>query len=258
MTMKNGANRPRAWKAAYAATGFTMLLGLANAMAAPASANHRVNGGWHQSKMHSAAAGQEENICVQAGAAHNGHADFRENVRRKLYVDNPAEDWDGLAANKVWLNLPLVNGTAQPCSAFPNRANIPIELYMSHNTMVKDPNWIAANACGWDVACATNDVAVWNPVVGHWDKRDSIVWFPERALYNVNAFNANGTHPWHNDFQRAYVVSHELGHVFGLNDGAGDLCGVSIMHAGKGGCGISIFWPQGVDRNSVTNIANFG
>ncbi|MEA2717900.1 MAG: hypothetical protein QOI99_2217 [Actinomycetota bacterium] len=246
------------WSGLHVGIGLALLAGL-TASAGPAHANHRIAGGWHQTKMHSAAAGQEENVCVQAGASHTGNANLRDNVRRKLYVDNPAEDWDLVADNRIWLNMPLVNGAAQPCSAFPNRASIPIEVYSSHNTTIKDPNWFFANACNADVACTSNDVQVWNPVVGHWDRRDSYIWFPERTLYDTAQVNPDGTHPWHNDFQRAYVVSHEFGHVFGLGDGGGDLCGGSIMHAGKNGCvPISVFWPTQIDRNSVDNIARFG
>ncbi len=234
-----------------------ILLGVVYAFTTDADANHRVAGGWHQTKMHSSAADQEEAVCVQVGSdAHMSHADFRLNVRAKLYIDNPAEDWDELASNKIYLNMPLVNGAVQPCSGFPNRSSIPIELYMSHNTTVKDANWAFANACGSNVACTKNDVDVWNPVVGHYDKRNSYIWFPEKTLYTNTT--SSGPHPWHNDAQRAYVVSHEFGHVFGLNDGTGTMCNTSIMHAGKGGCGISIFWPQQIDRDSVVNIANNG
>lgn len=251
-------NHSRWWRLLDVVLILTILLGLADAVAPPVNANHRVPGGWHQSKMHSAAAGQEEAACVQVGDSHNSHADFRLNVRAKMYIDNPSEDWDGLANNKIWLDLPLVNGTVQPCSGFPNRSSIPIELYMSHNTTIKDPNWWYANACGSNVACTKNDVDVWNSVVGHWDKRDSYIWFPERTLYYSDRFNSDGTHPWHNHYQRAYVVSHEFGHVFGLDDGTGDMCDLSIMHAGKGNCPINIFWPQRIDRDSVVSIADNG
>jgi hypothetical protein len=243
------------WNLLYLGLIVTIVLGLALAGAPPAQASHRW-AGWHQTKMHSAASGQEEAACVEVGNSHNSYVDFRQNVRRKMYVDNPAADWDGLASNRIWLDLPFVNGSVQPCSKFPNRAVIPIELYMAHDTTIKYGNWIYANACGANVACAKNDVDVWNPVVGHWDKRDSYLWFPEKTLYYTSSYNANGSHPWHNDFQRAYVVSHEFGHVFGLGDGgwSGDtLCKSSVMHAGKGACGATayVYWPQTIDRDSV-------
>lgn len=237
-----------------------IVLGVANAVTPSANANDRV-AGWHQTKMHSAA-DQKEAACVQAGGdTHIDQANFRENVRKKMYIDNTAEDWDLLADSKIYLDLPLSNGGVQPCTGFSNRSSIPIEMYMSHNTKNKDANWWYANPCplsstGKDQACTKNDVQVYNSLVKHYDYRDGFIWFPERALYLMDQYTNVGTHPYQTDTQRAFVVSHEWGHIFGLNDGGGDLCNQSIMHAGKGGCGISIFWPQGIDRDSVTKTAN--
>lgn len=123
-------------------------------------------------------------------------------------------------------------------------------------TTVKDASWWYGNSCGANVACTKNDVDVWNAVVNHWDKRDSFIWFPETTLF-VNT-GVGGSHSLQNDFQRSYVISHEFGHIFGLDDGFSYDCNKSIMHAGKGTCGITIFWPQQVDRDTVTNIANNG
>ena len=69
---------------------------------------------------------------------------------------------------------------------------------------------------------------------------------------------AGGSHSLQNDFQRSYVISHEFGHIFGLDDGFSYDCNKSIMHAGKGTCGITIFWPRQIDRDAVTTIANNG
>lgn len=245
------------WKFLYGGMIILIVLGLANIAVPEAHANHPVPG-WHQTKMHSSAADQKEAACVQVGSSHNSNADFRANVRAKMYVDNTAADWDLLANQKIYLDLPLVNGGVQPCSGFPNRSTIPVELYMAHDTSIKAANWIYANACGYNVACAKNDVQVYNPIISHYDYRDGFIWFPEKTLYYVDQYTGSSTHPYHNDSQRAYVVSHEWGHIFGLNDGGGDLCSQSIMHAGKSGCGISIFWPQQIDRDSVTNTANNG
>ena len=79
-------------------------------------------------------------------------------------------------------------------------------------------------------------------------KSHSYVWFPEASLYTST--HAEVANP-------QWVISHEFGHVLGLNDGNGDNCLGSIMHAGKGGCGIdpSILWPSRADRVSVLNIA---
>lgn len=217
-----------------------------------AMANHRAATGWHQTKMHSAASDQEEDVCVQPGDTHVAGSDLRLNVRGKLYIDNTAEDWDQLASNRIYLNMPLVNGGYQPCSGFPNRSSIPIEVYEAHDPSIKYANWYYGSPCG-NIACTMNDADVWNPVVGHWDKRDSYVFFPERTLYMSD-------HTWQYSTQRSYVISHEFGHVFGLADGTSNtLCSQSIMHAGKGTCGtITIFWPQQIDRDSVVSIATNG
>lgn len=221
-----------------------------------ALANHRASLEWHQTKMHSADTSQKEAACVQPGDTHVSGADLRLNVRSKLYIENTAENWDELANNRIYLDLPFVNGAYQPCSGFPNRSSIPIEIYEAHDPSIQYTNWYYASPCG-NMACTKNDVAIWNSTVNHWDRRDSYVFFAERNLY-VNT-QTGGNHAWHNDSQRAYVISHEFGHVFGLADGTGDLCNQSIMHAGKGNCGtITIFWPRQIDRDSVINIATNG
>lgn len=245
----------KAWLPACIILVSVIALELASILSPQAIANHRAATGWHLSKMHSSAADQEEDVCVQPGAdTHVAGSDLRLNIRGKLYIDNTAQDWDELASNKIYFNLPFVNGSYQPCSGFPNRSSIPIEIYEAHDPSVKDARWFYGDPCG-NIACTMNDGDVWNAIAGHYDKRDSYVFFPERTLY-VN-ISSGGNHAWQNDSQRAYVISHEFGHVLGLADGTGDLCDKSIMHAGKSSCStIKIFWPQQIDRDSVVRIAN--
>ncbi|WP_322489341.1 hypothetical protein [Chloroflexus sp.] len=248
----------RIWKILYGLLILTAIAGIVSNNLPTARANHRTASDDHQSKMHSSAADQKEAVCVQSSQEHITHTSFRSNVRRKLYIDNPAEDWDELANNKVFFDMPLVNGAVQPCSGFPNRAAIPIEIYLAHDPTTPQAawNWVGGGSPCGNVACEDNRVLVFNPVIGHNDSRDSYIWFPERTLYIQQA---DGSHILHNDSQRAYVVSHEFGHVLGLADGPNTQCAQSIMHAGKGTCvPIAIFWPQQIDRDSVTNIANNG
>jgi hypothetical protein len=239
---------------------FVILLGLANAYAPTLYANHRALPlSWHQANIHSNAAGEEEAICGINASTHVSLESFLVNVQRKLFEDNPAEDWDSLAIDKIYFDMPLVNLTVQPCTAFPNRSAIPIEIYLAHNVGGSDPaddanvkaTWARLSPCG-NISCTSNENVVYNPVMGHDDATWSYVWFQENRLYLPD-------HSYHTDAQRSFIISHEFGHVLGLGDGGwqGDtLCNSSIMHDGKGVCapdGVSVVWPLRIDRVSVMN-----
>ncbi len=215
-----------------------------------AIASHRAGNSWHQTKMHSASSTQKEAACVQPGGTNMpSGSDIRMNIRSKLYIDNPAQDWDLLASQKIYLDLPLVNGAYQPCTGFPNRSDIPIEIYVANDVSIKHTGWWAASPCG-NTSCTSNSRQVWNPVVNHYDQADSLVYFRKASpgLYVNNT-------TWESDTQRSWLISHEFGHVFGLDDGGGD-CATTIMHY-WGNC-YKIFWPSQQDRDTVTSIADNG
>lgn len=243
------------WQAVYSGLVVAILLGLANAATPFVTANHRTSQGDHQAKQTQAGTGVEENVCVVSSLEHISHSSLRSVIRRKLYIDSPAEDWDELAENRIWFDMPLVNGTVQPCHGFPNRASIPIEVYMAHDVSIHYPNWISASPCG-NISCQDNQVLIYNNSVGHYDSRDSLIWFQERALYNSD-------HTLRSNEQRSFIISHEFGHALGLADGGapGDtLCGSSVMHAGKGSCGTTpyVYWPTAIDHETVINNAYGG
>ncbi len=246
------------WRGMYAVLVAVILLGLINAATPFVGANHRTSQGDHQLKQTqagTAGSGVEEAVCVISSLEHVSHAGLRSTVRQKLYVDNPAEDWDELANNKIWFDMPLVNGSVQPCQNFPNRASIPIEVYMAHDVSIKYPYWLQASPCG-NISCEDNQALVYNSTVGHYDSRDSLIWFQENKLYNAD-------HTLRSNEQRSFIISHEFGHALGLADGgaSGDtLCRSSVMHAGKGSCGQIpyVYWPTSIDRNTAINIANGG
>lgn len=244
------------WTSVYTILIFVILLGLANAAAPAALANHRLGPEDHNTWMHTNGPGQDELVCFQPKPNEGvGVAEFRDNVRAKLIIDNPASDWHQLGDNRIFLDTALVNGGVQPCSGFPNRAQIPFENYLGADVSRADPNWVGgASPCG-NISCEDNQTRVFNNAVQHWDHHDSIIWFKRDALYSL----VGGVWQRRSNEQRSFIVSHEFGHAFGLNGGGqpGDqLCLRSVMHAGKGVCGQQpqVFWPTQIDRDTATNI----
>lgn len=246
------------WRTLYSGLVAVILSGLFSGATPYVTANHRTGQDDHQAKQTqagTAGSGVEEAVCVVSSLEHVSHTDLRATVRQKLYIDNLASDWDELANNKIWLDMPLVNNTVQPCQGFPNRASIPIEVYMAHDVSIKYANWISASPCG-NISCEDNQVLIYNSSVGHYDSRDSLIWFQENKLYNAD-------HTLRSNEQRSFIISHEFGHMLGLADGGGSgdtLCNSSIMHAGKGSCGTTpfVYWPTSIDRDTAVNNANGG
>ncbi len=244
------------WRLIHVTLAVITMVGLANVSMPVAQANHRRPAEQHNTWMHTRGPGQDELVCFQPKPNEGvTTAEFRDNVRAKLIIDNPNEDWHQLGENRIFLDTALVNNQVQPCSGFPNRASIPFEAYLGADVSVADPNWVGGAAPCGNVSCQSNQTRVFNNAVGHWDHHDSIIWFRRDALYTL----VNGVWQRRSHEQRSFIVSHEFGHAFGLADGGqqGDtLCLKSVMHAGKGVCGQvpQVFWPTQIDRDSVTNV----
>lgn len=250
------ARRNTLWSALYNSLIFVAMLGLITAATPVAQANHRSGPEEHNTWIHTNGPGQDELVCFQPKPNEGVVvAEFRDNVRAKLIIDNPNGDWHQLGDNRIFLDTALVNGGVQPCSGFPNRAAIPIENYLGADVSKADPNWVGGAAPCGNISCEDNQTRVFNNAVGHWDHHDSIIWFQRGALYTL----VNNVWQRRSNEQRSFIVSHEFGHAFGLADGGqqGDaLCLKSVMHAGKGVCGQQpqVFWPTQIDRDSVTNV----
>jgi hypothetical protein len=280
----------RWWRRIYTILVALIAVGFIRVSAPAAEASHVIgwwggnSGGsaanWHNTAIHSSAV--NEDICVISSSTHVTSGNFRLNIRDVLYatnnngVANPA-NWDGLASNKVYVNMPLWNGTT---STNPARCNdltqtqrnaVPVEAYLTHDVTQAQAGFQSASPCSsfaGNSACTDNRTRVWNATAKHYDMLYSYMWFPEVTLYrcttesNKDVFNCvASSHIWANG-NRSYVSNHEFGHVLGLNDGGSSTdteCNTSIMHAGKGGaCGTSpsVVWPSASDRTSVTNLAN--
>lgn len=247
------------WGASCIVLMCIIVIGFARSSSSSVYANHRESVlWWHQANIHSSS--KSEAICVISASSHVSNDSFRSNVRSKLYIDNPNQDWQGFSGNRINFDFPLVNGAVQPCNQFPNRASIPIETYLAHNVAGSDPSdnaivksyWGRLSTCG-NISCTSNENIQYNPAAGHDDTIWSYVWFQEKALYYSD-------HSYNSDAQRAFIVSHEFGHVLGLADGgwSGDtLCEASVMHDGKGVCGpgASVVWPQDIDRATAIATA---
>lgn len=259
----------RLWGMIFAGLILIIILGIANASALVASASHIVGydstqgAFWHNTNIHTDIS---ERICVISSPVnqHITAGTFRSTVRDKLLrlnnagTQNPS-NWDGLAAGRISMDLPLFGGTVSPTASEPVQCNqltqternaVPIEIYLAHDVTRVD-NGFGQSPCtsfAGNQACTRNTIPIYNATVNHTDLAYSYVWFPEAALYTST--HAEVANP-------QWVISHEFGHVLGLNDGNGDNCLGSVMHAGKGECGIdpSILWPSRADRVSVLNIA---
>jgi hypothetical protein len=256
------------WRALYVTLLLVCVLGVANATAPTAHANHPIGwwGGnygaapanWHQTNMHSVNA--LESVCIINTSTHVSDASFRSVLREKLYQYNGdgqlnPPNWDGLAGNKVNITIPLFNGALVECDELSQaqRNTMAIEAYHTHDVTTEKDGFNSASPCSrfaGNSACTENTYRVWNATARHYDMAWSYIWFPEASLYNTST-HAYVAHP-------EWVIHHEFGHVLGLNDGTGDQCYSSIMHAGKGGCPItaSTWWPTQADRNTVTYLAN--
>jgi len=256
------------WRALYGAVIVVIVLGLAKATTPVAHASHPIGwwGGnygaapanWHQTNMHSVSA--LESVCIINTSEDVTDASFRSILREKLYKYagtgqlNPP-NWDGLAGNKVDITIPLVNGALVECDKLPQaqRDTMAIEAYHTHDVTTVKPGFNSASPCrtfAGNSACTENTYRVWNATARHYDMAWSYVWFPEYLLYNTTTHAYVANPQW--------IINHEFGHVLGLNDGTGDKCSSSIMHAGKGGCPVtaSTSWPTQADRTSVTYLAN--
>ena len=174
--------------------------------------------------MHS---GENEDYCVWIQDGSMNHNTAVSRIRATLYVDNPSQDWDGLASNKVYF-ITLWGS----CPTLSYRSTIPIEY------------WVRSNGCGGGVSCQwfTNYRSDHG---GHNDYTYAYVRFKTSHL--------NGSVALYH-----HAVNHETGHILGLKDpNYYGHCVDSVMHSKYYGCDADRQWPSGADRTRVTNIANY-
>lgn len=252
------------WKVLFAAAWFFILSGVISVTTTQTSAFHRdPRKEAHTENMHVSGPGKDETVCVDSTPwSQYSVAAIQDILRRKLYTDNPSADWHGLANNGVFFSIPALNDP-KPCWQLSGRAEIPIEVYFDHDvtTLHSTQYWdLAQTPCDVNrdgkITSADNYACAAHRrhriSYGHKHSTKSYIFFPRQTLWF-----ADGTP--RSEEQRAWVVSHEFGHVLGLGDGGyqGDQnCGRSVMHTGKGVCGSpTYYWPTQDDRTAVTLIA---
>jgi hypothetical protein len=146
-------------------------------------------------------------------------------VRNTLYIDNPSEDWDGLAGNKIYF-VPV----SQPCNQASCRACINIEY------------WVRSTGCN-GVSCQWF-TSYYNSHDGANDYLYAYVRFKTSHISGSTALYR-------------HVINHETGHILGLKDpNYTGHCMTSVMHSIYYGCSSNLQWPSSGDRSKVTNIAN--
>jgi hypothetical protein len=177
--------------------------------------------GYHLNSIHSVSA--YEDFCVWVRDGSIAHSEALGRIRKTLYLDNPSEDWDGLANNHVYF-WPWYD----PCPSYPSHQRILIELEY----------WVESGGCD-GVSCAWK---YGDPMQasGHYDYPYYYVLFKTTHLSGSVAL-------YH------HVVNHETGHVLGLADGNGT-CPDSVMHSRYYACSIDREWPSFYDRYSVETL----
>lgn len=205
------------------------LIGLGLFLASVHSADATHSSGWHIASIHNLYGDtrDREEYCVMTSGSNLDWYTTREEIRNILIYENPSGDCDGTANGKI----DIWTETSAPCDQLSQarRNEIEIEYQIHDNTSA----W-----CGSNVSCAVKAAPIYG-LTQHTDYR----WY---YLYiRTGAYT-------HSNFNRHFVVNHEIGHAFGLADGG---CGVnSIMHYGSG-CYKD--WPTNSDRSSVTSIAGY-
>lgn len=176
--------------------------------------------GIHLRSMHSSNVNEDECTLIEDGSM--AWSTARDRIRYTLWIDNPSEDWDGLAGNKVY----FIEG-AYPCNQDPNRSAFELEY------------WVHSSGCG-GTSCQWFS-NYWGSHGGYNDYNYGYVRFKTSHI--------NGSTSLYH-----HVISHETGHHLGLADGDGS-CPGSIMHSAYYGCS-NLEWPSSGDRDQVTYEAN--
>ncbi len=172
---------------------------------------------------------QHEDFC--AGVRDGSIADSAvfNQLRQALYLDNPAEDWHGVASDRVYF-MPY----STPCPNLANRHDIQIEY------------WVVSGGCAGGTACVALYDPYWNAAVGHTDYSWALVTFKTMHFTNGPAL-------------AHHIINHETGHVLGLKDpDYSGHCVDSVMHSTYYGCSTNREWPSPADRQTATTIATGG
>ncbi len=190
--------------------------------AADVRASHPHSSPLHIGTMHNWA---HEDFCAWVRDGSIAHSTVVNQLRQTLYLDNPAEDWDGLAADRVYF-MPYSGS----CPNLANRNDIQIEY------------WVVNGGCGPPDyrSCVALYDPYWNGAMGHTD------YFWASVTFNTYRLTS-GRAMYH------HIINHETGHVLGLKDpDYYGQCVDSVMHSAYYGCGVEREWPSGADRQTVT------
>lgn len=236
MRLTNGrmSTLPTLWQLLYIALGASIVAGLVLAAESDARANHpKPNGGQYHIWTMDTGNGPEES-CAESHISALTDVEVRDRVTAAL-TGGAGEDWHGTASGKIDIRM---NGTR--CDAL--SAAVSDDTELEYHAYVYKGDFITTK-CGeyGTVSCA---------------------WAYGKG-YN-NEVHARWYHGYLNSIDiasssvRAYkhVVSHESGHMFGLWDPQTVTCPGSVMHSVHYECNTDYYYPQAIDRETVSTLAN--